>query len=141
MPSTFNFKSYGVGPRICSPELEKFIATALTQFEIKIDKLVSDHSKKIDNMQTNLNEMKTEHMALNSSFNVAKEQTLTEMLSIGRVAIEDIKDRTLLSANTFMENTAQSLKHHFDEEFNQQVKEGVVDRIKDMVKIFPTNSS
>jgi hypothetical protein len=124
---------YGVGPRLCSPELEKLIITSLSTFETRVDSTVKQQGRVIEHIKQSLSEVKLGHEALQSCFSVAKEQTLEEINRIGRAAIDDAKEKAIEAATFFMENSSQSLKRHFEEEFQQQIREGIVSKIKDLV--------
>lgn len=120
------YLGHGAGPRLASSECQKFVHSALQQYNIKFDKLANESGSKIAYVRQRLDDIAGAQAEIEVKFESIAADTLTNIKEQSRFAIEDAKEKTMCACKSFMEQATLLMKGHWQEEATRQKQEGLV---------------
>eukprot|EP00397_Hematodinium_sp_SG-2012_P015949 GEMP01016255.1.p1 GENE.GEMP01016255.1~~GEMP01016255.1.p1 ORF type:complete len:746 (+),score=280.89 GEMP01016255.1:117-2354(+) len=123
------YLSHGPGPRLASTECEKFVHSALQQYNIKFDKLATDSRNKLNGLRQKLDVMGDAQQQMEVKFESMACGTLADIKEQSRVAIEESKHKTYCACKNFMEQATLLMKEHWHAEADRQKEEGFINTL------------
>ncbi|KAF4702888.1 hypothetical protein FOZ62_024174, partial [Perkinsus olseni] len=131
---------------LASPELEKFLSTAVAGMTVKVQCLREEQERQLRCFRNTLERHKDSQQMMVDEFRQAKDECLAEVKELSRIAVDENRDRAFDATKHFMESAAIQCKageldttgmgtgkgrEYFQGEYEKQMKEELMVKLAD----------
>ena len=118
------------GPRIASPEFERFVSATLAKYDSRIDTISLDLNRKLVVIKEGIDSLRGQHKEINAAMADSDQRKADNVHRLALTAIESVKSDISTTANDVLRGTAEQLRSRISQELERQIKEGLVDRVR-----------
>ncbi|KAF4662295.1 hypothetical protein FOL47_006317 [Perkinsus chesapeaki] len=121
--------SHGIGPRLASPELEKFLSAAMSGMTVKVQCLCEEQERQLKCFKAMLERHKDSQALMADEFQRAKDDCLEEVRKLSNIAVNENRDRAFEATKHFMEAAAVQCREYFEGEYEKQMNEELLSKL------------
>ena len=123
---------YLTGPRIASPEFEKFVSSTLAKYDSRITVVVAEYNRKLGAIRESLDTLRLHQKEMSVAIADSDKRKADHVHRLANSAIESVKASISAASEDALKGTADQLRSRISQELEKQIREGLVDRVGTM---------